>query len=244
MCFVTYIPHQQGFILTSNRDESVGRPKALPPKKYLIDSTPVFYPQDGLAGGTWIAASPKATVCLLNGAFVIHHHKPPYRMSRGKVVLDFFTYAHLADFVSQYDFTGIEPFTLVVVEEGSEPALSELRWDGAQLHLKALNAGQSYAWSSVTLYSDAVVRERERWWQDWQQQHPIFEAKDVLEFHNLGGNGDKANDLVMNRNGQLRTVSTTQIQKTPTQFLMNYRDRLSGHHFKYRIFEAEKISCL
>lgn len=50
-------------------------------------------------------------------------------------------YAHLADFASQYDFTGIEPFTLVVIEEGSEPVLSELRWDGAQLHRKALNGG-------------------------------------------------------------------------------------------------------
>lgn len=240
MCFVTYSPYQQGFILTSNRDESVGRPKALPPKKYLIDTVPVFYPQDGLAGGTWIATSPKATVCLLNGAFVKHRPTPPYRISRGKAVLDFFRYAHLSDFAATYDFSGIEPFTLVVIEEENEVRLSELRWDGTRLHLNTPDANQAHAWSSVTLYTEEVIRQRERWWQQWLHQHPVFEGEDVLDFHSLGGNGDIANDLVMNRNNELRTVSTTQILKTPHQFLMNYRDRLSGQQFKYRIFEAER----
>lgn len=240
MCFVTYIPYQQGFILTSNRDESVGRPKALPPKKYLIDAIPVFYPQDGLAGGTWIAASPKATVCLLNGAFIKHRHEPPYRMSRGKAVLDFFRYEHLNDYISGYDFGGIEPFTLVVIEEENELRLSELRWDGTQLHLKTPDATQAHAWSSVTLYSDEVIRRREHWLAQWLQNHPVFEGEDVLDFHALGGTGDTTNDLVMNRNNELRTVSTTQILKTPDLFLMNYRDMLTGQHFKYRIFEAEK----
>lgn len=242
MCFVTYIPYQEGFILTSNRDESVGRPKALPPKKYFIDSIPVFYPQDQLAGGTWIATSPKSTVCLLNGAFVKHQHQPPYRMSRGRVVLDFFRHEQLTDFVSHYELTGIEPFTLIVVEQENELQLSELRWDGTQLHVKYLNAGQTYAWSSVTLYSETVIQERERWLKDWLSQHSGFEGKDILDFHTFGGNGDDANDLVMNRNNQLRTVSTTQIQKTPAQFLINYQDRLTGKRFNYRIFEEEKIN--
>ncbi|WP_428656941.1 NRDE family protein [Runella sp.] len=243
MCFVTYIPYQRGFILTSNRDESVGRPKALPPKKYFIDETPVFYPQDKLAGGTWIATSPKATVCLLNGAFVKHRHQPPYRMSRGKVVLDFFRYEQLSDFVEQYELNGIEPFTLIIVEQENKLQLSELRWDGAQLHIKTLDAFQTYAWSSVTLYTDTIIQEREHWFKEWAIQHVVFEGSDVLDFHTLGGNGDITNDLVMNRNDLLRTVSTTQIQKTPAQFLINYQDRFTGKRFSYRIFEEEKISC-
>lgn len=242
MCFVTYLPYQQGFILTSNRDENVGRPKASPPKKYLIDAVPVFYPQDGLAGGTWIAASPKATVCLLNGAFVKHQPTPPYRMSRGKAVLDFFQYAHLSEFAAAYDFGGIEPFTLVVIEEENELRLSELRWDGLQVHLSTPDTARAHAWSSVTLYNDDIIQQREQWWQQWLMHHPMFEGGDVLDFHSLGGNGDSANDLVMNRNNELQTVSITQILKTPHQFLMNYQDRLTGQQFKYRIFEEERLT--
>ena len=242
MCFVTYFPYQQGFILTSNRDESTERPRALPPKKYFIDAIPVFYPQDSLAKGTWIAASPNTTLCLLNGAFEKHLHQPPYRLSRGLVVLDFFRHKNSAAFIDHYSLKGIEPFTLVVIEEEKALRLWEFRWDGVRLHVKNLDPQQNYAWSSVTLYSEAIVREREHWLQKWQAQHPVFNGADVLEFHSLGGNGDLTNDLVMNRNDLLRTVSITQIQKTPDHFFMNYWDKLNDRHFKYRIFEEDKIS--
>lgn len=240
MCFVTYLPHQQGFILTSNRDEHVGRPKALPPKKYFIKGQPVFYPQDGLAGGSWIATSSNTTLCLLNGAFVKHQSQPPYRQSRGLVVLHFFEYNDLNDFIKNYNFTEIEPFTLVVVEQNEQLQLSQIRWDGSTLYHTKLDAHSNHAWSSVTLYSDEVIQERERWFEQWQSQHPFFEGDDVLDFHSFGGNGDAENDLLVNRNNQLRTVSMTQIHKTPEQFLIRYWDRLNDQQFRFRIFDTEK----
>jgi hypothetical protein len=243
MCFVTYLPYQQGFILTSNRDEHVGRPKALPPKKYTINGQSVFYPQDGLAGGTWIASSSNVTLCLLNGAFVKHHHQPPYRKSRGWLVLDFFSCEDTEDFVRNYDFRGIEPFTLIAIEQSPFLQLAELKWDGVQLYHKKLEAGAAHSWSSVTLYSNEVIRERERWFEEWQQKHRFFEGDDVLDFHNFGGKGDIENDLTMNRNNELRTVSITQIQKTPEQFLINYWDRMNEQSYRYRIFDSEKVRC-
>ncbi|MEI7584323.1 NRDE family protein [Runella sp.] len=243
MCFVTYLPHQQGFILTSNRDEHVGRPKALPPKKYIINGQSVFYPQDGLAGGTWIASSSKVTLCLLNGAFVKHHHRPPYRRSRGWVVLDFFSCEDTEDFVRNYDFRGIEPFTLVAVEQSPILQLAEIKWDGVQLYHNKLEPEAAHSWSSVTLYSNEVIRERQRWFEEWQQEHPLFEGEDVLDFHSFGGKGDVENDLIINRNNELRTVSITQIQKTTEQFLINYWDRLNDQHYRYRIFDSEKVGC-
>ena len=54
MCTVTYLPlENDGFILTSNRDESPMR-KTIPPKKYLENGVELAYPKDQLAGGTWI----------------------------------------------------------------------------------------------------------------------------------------------------------------------------------------------
>lgn len=234
MCFVTYLPYQDGFILTSNRDEHIGRPKALPPRKYLINNQTVFYPKDGLAGGTWIAASSTHTLCLLNGAFVKHTHTPPYRRSRGLVVLDFFEQNNLETFISHYDFEGIEPFTLII----ATTTLHELRWDGGQLHHQVLDVHQAYAWSSVTLYSDEVVEERQRWFGQWQRQNPIFEGEDVVRFHTFGGKGDLKNDLVIARDTGLQTVSITQIQHTSEHFLMSYLDRLNHQNYHYRIFET------
>ena len=73
MCTVTYLPlENEGFILTSNRDESHIR-KTIPPKKYVENGVELAYPKEQLAGGTWIGASTKnRLVCLLNGAFKKH----------------------------------------------------------------------------------------------------------------------------------------------------------------------------
>ena len=235
MCFVTYLPQQEGFILTSNRDEHAGRPKAIPPKKYAAGGQAVFYPKDGLAGGTWIAASETFTLCLLNGAFVSHVPRPPYRRSRGLVLLDFFKVGCVKCFVSEYDFSEIEPFTLIVVERKQGIVLHQLRWDGQQMHHDILDANAAFAWSSVTLYDPATVQERAHWFTDWQKKHPRFLADDITDFHLSGGKGDAHNDLIINRNNELLTVSVTQIEQTKGHFLLHYQDRLNGQDYRYRI---------
>ena len=89
MCVLTYIPTEnQGFILTSNRDEAVSRTLALPPKKYQLGGQYVFFPKDPQGDGTWIGSCGNYTLCLLNGGIEKHVPKPPYRKSRGKVILD------------------------------------------------------------------------------------------------------------------------------------------------------------
>ena len=90
MCVLTFLPTiNSGYILTNNRDEALARPKAIPPKKYNINGKQIYFPKDAQAGGTWIATSDDLTVCLLNGASENHIHNPPYRQSRGQLILDF-----------------------------------------------------------------------------------------------------------------------------------------------------------
>src|SRR5579871_6575106 len=128
MCTVTYLPTPTGYILTSNRDEALVRKPAEIPDSVAIGNCQVLFPRDGEAGGTWIATADNGrTVCLLNGAFTRHKHNPPYRKSRGLVVLDFFTLPNAKAFADSYDLTGIEPFTILVIEKSM---LYELRWDG------------------------------------------------------------------------------------------------------------------
>jgi len=114
MCTVTYLPRPSGFILTHNRDEAPARSSQTIVREKTPGGQTLIFPRDTLAGGTWIATSRAGrTVCLLNGAFVLHKRVLPYRRSRGLILLDFFDWENPDDFFCDYDFEGIEPFTLL-----------------------------------------------------------------------------------------------------------------------------------
>ena len=227
MCTVTFLPKgKTSYILTSNRDETPKR-AALAPESYTVHGKEIFFPKDPLAGGTWIATDKKQfTLCLLNGAFEKHHHKPPYKLSRGIMVLDFFMYNNIRNFVEQYDFSGIEPFTLILIESNNNLSATELVWDEVKLHVRSLDVTQPQIWSSSTLYPEAVRAERKHWFKLWLEAHDKFQQNEIIDFHKTGGKGDEWNDFVMNREGKVQTVSVTSIEKD-TDYTMVYEDLLS-----------------
>lgn len=227
MCTVTFIPVKQGpgFILTSNRDESPGRGKALPPASYNINGDAVYFPKDPSAGGTWIATSEDLhTACLLNGAFERHHWNPPYRKSRGLVLLDFFKVKDPQNFAADYDFDGIEPFTLLLVDANRTISFDELRWDGTRIHHRQLDPAMPAIRSSATLYKPEIIRQREQLFSSWLSEKREPSPQETLEFHTTAGVGDSFNDLVMNRNDKVRTVSITQIIHATDKAKMIHRD--------------------
>jgi uncharacterized protein with NRDE domain len=237
MCTVSFLPTGgNNFILTSNRDEKDTRERALPPRIFSHNHLNVCYPQDPRAKGTWIAVSENNfTLCLLNGGFVPHKSRPPYRKSRGVMLLDFFNFNNVNQFVVNYDFKGIEPFTLIIAEYRSILKLYELRWDGKQIHLSYRDAKQSAIWSSVTLYTPEVIKTRESWFNAWKQkQKEGFFPENISEFHMTGGTGDKSSDLLMRRPGT-GTVSVTQVIKNGTETEMRYNDCLSNQAFSVAI---------
>lgn len=225
-------------MLTSNRDEHGQRPAAQLPRRYCIHERALIFPRDPQSGGTWIATAANGfSVCLLNGAFDKHVSQPPYRTSRGSVLLDFFGYDCVKCFVRKYDFTGIEPFTLLVVQAAPLLSLNELRWDGATIHLTDKDPEQPHIWSSVTLYEPPVVRQRERWYAQWLTANPDFVTEDVLNFHRFTGAEDSWNGLRINRHNQLQTVSITAIvQKGSGNQTMVYEDLLRQTRQTYRMF--------
>jgi uncharacterized protein with NRDE domain len=115
MCSVSYLPNPEcGFILTSNRDESIHR-QALQPQKYIYRDTEIVFPKDSQVLGSWIACSEHIAVCLLNGAEEAHVHQPPYRKSRGGVLLDLLVEKNIHDFHENYNLIDIEPFLLITL---------------------------------------------------------------------------------------------------------------------------------
>ncbi len=224
MCTVTYIPQPDGhFILTSNRDENAARS---PQHLTWSDETGVgmIFPRDTAAGGTWIAASEdNRVVCLLNGAFEKHRHEPPYRRSRGLMVLDFFTFPSAVTFFEKYDFEGMEPFTFVIVDDGQP---YELRWDEKQTHVRQLDPQEKYLWSSATLYPGEAGEMRQGWFRDWLNGREDFSLEAIQKFHRTGGEGDTWNGFIMNRHDRVQTVSITNVVKKAEGIAMIYRDLL------------------
>ena len=224
MCTVTYIPQSgNDFILSSNRDEAPSRsPQNISFAKH--EEIELIFPRDAGAGGTWIAASEHGqVVCLLNGAFNKHKHQPPYRRSRGLMVLDFFTFSSPLEFSRFYEFEGMEPFTFIMAGNGE---LHELRWDEKQVHFKKLNATEMYIWSSATLYSKEVQQKREEWFRYWKENQKDFGLKAIQEFHRHGGEKDSWNGFIMNRFNVVQTVSLTNVIKNADHVTMIYDDLL------------------
>lgn len=236
MCVLTYIPTaNKGFILTSNRDEAIAREAATPPRKYTINGHHVFFPKDPRGGGTWIASSGQITLCLLNGGITKHVPQPPYRQSRGKVILDFFKFSTVKCFINDYNFTGIEPFTLIIIENLNELIIHELKWDGKELFNKKIDTSKPRIWSSVTLYSPKIIEMREQWFADFLKQ-PLSTEK-VLDFHQYAGVGDVRNDIRMSRDNILKTLSTTQYVINEKLFTIYYEDLVNQKKYNYRVIE-------
>ena len=224
MCTVTLIPtatFEKGFVLTSNRDEAAGR-EAIAPQFYTENSVKMLYPKDKEAGGTWIGISErKRLICLLNGEFENHIKNKAYRLSRGVVVKDLLAAEKIDKAISDFDLDQIEPFTIIMVDWKEQLRFVELVWDGKQKHIKELEL-KSHLWSSSSLYTQEMKKQRAQWFLDFQNKNELF-PENLLDFHQSAGVGDKNIDLVMDR-GFVKTQSITQIVNSSNGTGMTYKD--------------------
>jgi hypothetical protein len=233
MCTVTFIPARNKIYLTSNRDEKVLRSPALEPAIYPFTTGHLLFPKDADAGGTWIAGHENGqAIVFLNGGFIKHTPEPPYRKSRGLILLDLIDSTNARTAFQTISLQNIEPFTAIIFVEGQ---LFECRWDGLQKHLQELPANRPHIWASVTLYDEAVIAKRNQWFAEWLQQNPQPGPDDILHFHQFTGDGDRHNDLRMNRNGQMLTVSVTLMAVAASAIHMQYLDLKNNRTFAKKI---------
>ena len=229
MCTVTYIPNGDSFFLTSNRDEKKARLKAVQPQWYQFASGKMMFPKDGNAGGTWMALHENGNaMVLLNGGFQNHLHLPPYRKSRGQIFLDVFDHPNPLAAFKQIELYKIEPFTLVI---RLQQQLCEVRWDGSEKTVSEIDPLQSHIWSSVTLYTDEIVQKRKEWFNAFISNKTELNANNILNFHRFAGDGDSANDVLMNRNNELFTVSITLLHQQNKISKLHYYDLLTNETF-------------
>jgi len=229
MCTVSFVNNKGVAIITSNRDEKVIRPNAVAPRSYSHNRKKIIYPKDSKAGGTWFAMDEKGTVLvLLNGGITKHIPVLPYRKSRGLIVLDIIEDDSPKDFWKRIDLNNIEPFTLVLYQERF---LYELVWDGCSKRTTKLDETQNHIWSSVTLYSVEIRKERSCWFFDFLKNKKEISALDMLYFHKNTHSDDKQNGLIINREDIMKTLSVTQVVTEQNKGAMKYYDLIKIEDF-------------
>lgn len=218
MCTVSFVRVSDAVIITSNRDEHIQRENAAAPDLHQLKNKKIIFPKDAKAGGTWFAAADNGVVAvLLNGAFKKHIAQPPYRKSRGLILLEIIEADEPIPFFKTLGLDNIEPFTIVLYQQGS---LQELRWDGNDKHEKALDSSGNYIWSSATLYTDEVIAQREDMFERFIHSNAAITATTIYDFH-ASNNGDEENGFVISRQTGMKTFSITQavVQKDTVSFL-------------------------
>ena len=229
MCTVTFVPLPDGAVITSNRDEQPGR-AASAPRFHDHNGRSIAFPKEPKAGGTWFAADADGNaIVLLNGAFEKHVWNPPYKKSRGLVLLDLFTDEDPAEHWDHVDLEGVEPFTIILFYNKT---LVKLVWDGLAKHQITLNPGDAYIWSSSPLYGQVQRDERAQYFAGFVSQ-PV-DAPMMLEFHQ-GKSVAGREGFIIDR-GFLRTVSITQWVLQNAQTAFTHIDLIAGekHNFKIR----------
>ncbi len=233
MCTVSYIPsirdHQ--FVLTSNRDEREYR-STQAPSSHVLNGTELVFPKDGKAGGSWIAVNKKGRICcLLNGAYEVHQKQRHHTLSRG-IVLKELTASELpvTEFFNRFHLANVEPFTMVIITyiEGEVLHLEEFIWDGNHKHFQSLNKAIPHLWSSSTLYTKEQKDARNKWFQTFicQTEHKLSYQL-INAFHGGTHTEDVSTNLVMKREGGLKTVSITQVYDENNGLVMDYDDLLT-----------------
>ena len=230
MCTVSFVSTRDSVIITSNRDEHIQRKNAAAPAFHELQHKKIIFPKDAKAGGTWFAAADNGTVAvLLNGAFVKHIASPPYRRSRGLIVLDIIENSDpFLFFTGKLDLEKIEPFTLVLYQSG---ILHELRWDGQHKFERSLNTAGNYIWSSATLYTDDVIGRRKNLFERFIDTGENITAPQVHRFH-TSNDGDNENGFVINRQTGMKTFSITQAVVKPATIDFIHTDLLQQQQFE------------
>lgn len=154
MCIVSIFSNEKGdFVLTQNRDETHLRPTSNIIEEREMNGKVFTGPVDLVSGGTWIYYSEKYVACILNGAYQKHAHKPPYRMSRGLIILELLKYNSIDEFIKEIDLEGIEPFTLIMIDR-FELEKKILVWDEYKKYEEDVSRERLIVRSSSTLYTE------------------------------------------------------------------------------------------
>ena len=242
MCTVVFIPQKDSLCFASLRDENTTRQMALPPCIFYTGGNKYIAPVDTMSGGTWAGVNENGNVIvLLNGGFENHQKKETYAASRGLVVKELLTDTMPVIGWGLMNLTNIEPFTLIV---WADEKLFQLVWDGVHKHRILLPQNKTHIFSSVTIYNSRARDNRATLFNRWAAKKTVVSRLCLLDFFMAWD--DKENGFVINRLGQIKTLSYTFIRvKKKDVASICYHDFVTGLHKNSTLgLSAKQPVCL
>lgn len=135
MCSVTFIPQTRGFVVGMNRDESVDRPIARYPARFVHGHRTAVYPSE-VSGGTWIGVNDAGLCAALINWYAIERRADAGQVgSRGRVVPALMaagTIFECSMALANLALKGTAPFRLIVFSLRDQ-RVTEWRWDQDRL---------------------------------------------------------------------------------------------------------------
>jgi hypothetical protein len=222
MCILSIVQQGNEIIVTSNRDEKRERPNSCAPEVIVRDGRSIVYAQDSLQNGTWLVADDSGKVAvLLNGAIKPHVPNPPYRMSRGLLLLDLFEKDDFLIAFEEIDLTGIEPFQMIFISKKSS---CQMLWDEQFKRVIPFHDAAIICFFSSTLYSEHHQKEKENWFKN---QFGILEDNSALHLFDIH---QQRSDSV--EDGCFFLNNTTHLTKSVSQVV------IAGGHSIYRHWQS------
>lgn len=151
MCTASWLRDGTAFRLFFNRDESRGRPVAMPPDVYATEGVHFLSPRDAAKGGSWIAVSERgAILALLNRS---GGQRPENPGTRGRLIPRWIAAADSFDLVrsiANEDLSDLPPFRLLAFgfDDSAEGRAVVYGWDSQQRERSALESARGLVASS------------------------------------------------------------------------------------------------
>ena len=217
MCILSIVKSEQGIIVTSNRDEQRSRKNSLAPEIIELVDRKAIIARDAQAQGTWLLTDNLGrTAILLNGAFESHVATPPYRESRGIILMNLFQEENFKSAFLFYNLENIEPFQVIYLDQ--EWAF-QCVWDGNQKQLFEIDLSTPQVFFSPTLYSKEQQTEKRNHFFKTFTDLSLFKAPRLFEFHSEQ-NENSDLDFFMSREHQItRSISQVELNSTQSNYV-------------------------
>ena len=209
MCILSIVKSEQGIVITSNRDEQRSRKNSLAPEIIDLGERKAIIARDAQAQGTWLLTDNLGrTAILLNGAFESHIPAPPYRESRGLILMNLFQEENFKSAFLFYNLENIEPFQVIYLDTNQA---FQCVWDGNQKHLFVIDLSTPQVFFSPTLYSkEQQVEKRHHFFKTLAEIESI-DSSQLLEIHSNQNINSLDLNFFMSREHQT-TKSISQVE--------------------------------
>lgn len=223
MCTVSWHFGAGGYDLLSNRDESRARRPASPPRIHTRDGVRFLAPEDGEAGGSWIAVNEHGLgLCLLN----LYEAPMPAApasggfKSRGLLVSELAPLAGVGEVTAALSGIGLaayRPFTLLALAPGG--GARAWQWTGERRI--DLGAEPAMPLSSSGFDAPGAAREREALLAEMRLAAGGLSTELLLDFHRSHRPERGPYSPCMHRS-DAKSVSLSWVRVTPEQVTFTY----------------------